>query len=114
MLPLSFQFIVKARPLLLSLICLTQTPALLAQPIPVEPQVSGDLEIIHVQGNVWLIAGVGGNIAVQAGEQGVFVVDTGANGFGEDVISAIAKISERPIRYIVNTSIAAQHVGGNT
>lgn len=108
------QFLLKAGSLLLSFICLIQTSALFAQPVPAEPPVSGELEIIHVQGNVWLIAGVGGNIAVQAGDQGVFVVDTGANGFGEDVITAIATISDRPIRYIVNTSIAAQHVGGNS
>jgi cyclase len=108
------QFLIKARPILLSLIFAVLSTTAFAQVIPSEPPVSGELEIIHVQGNVWLIAGVGGNVAVQASEQGVFVVDTGANGFGEDVISAIAKISDRPIRYIVNTSIADQHIGGNS
>lgn len=95
------------------LILLIQVTSVFAQPLPAEPPISGEMEVIHVQGNVWLIAGVGGNIAVQAGEQGVMIVDTGANGFGEEVIEAIATISDRPIRYIINTSIAAQHVGGN-
>lgn len=114
MTPLRFQFSVKARAILSGLVLLLQTSTLFGQAIPTEPPISGELEIIHVQGNVWLIAGVGGNIAVQAGEQGVFVVDTGANEFGADVIAAIASISDRPIRYIVNTSIAAQHIGGNS
>lgn len=114
MVPINPQFLVTTRLLFLGLFCLIQSSALFAQSMPSEPPVSGELEIIHVQGNVWLIAGLGGNIAVQASDQGVFVVDTGANGFGEDVISAIATISDRPIRYIVNTSIAPQHIGGNS
>jgi cyclase len=89
------------------------TIAAQAIPPPVEPPPDAALEVIKVQGNVWLIAGAGGNIAVQAGEQGVIVVDTGAAGLSERVIAAIRGISTRPIRYIINTSVAAQHVGGN-
>ena len=40
-------------------------------------QGSGDVETIHVQGNVHMIVGSGANIAVQVGEDGVLVVDTG-------------------------------------
>tara|TARA_R110000824_G_scaffold336_11_gene2417 strand:- start:76658 stop:77632 length:975 start_codon:yes stop_codon:yes gene_type:complete len=107
----NMQFLKKSPAILFSLLFLMQQPVLFAQ--TTEAPVAGELEILHVQGKVWLIAGVGGNIAVQAGEQGVVVVDTGASGFGSEVIAAIAKISDRPIRYIINTSIAAQHIGGN-
>lgn len=82
-------------------------------PVPGEPPVDGMLEVFKVQGNVWMIAGAGGNIAVQAGEQGLVVVDTGAPGLSDRVIAAIRGISSRPIRYIINTSMAPQHVGGN-
>lgn len=78
-----------------------------------EPAVEGSLEVLKVQGNVWMIAGAGANIAVQAGEQGVIVVDTGASGMTDKVMAAIRGISTRPIRYIINTSAAPQHVGGN-
>src|SRR6185436_19284324 len=78
-----------------------------------EPPPDGALEVIKVQGNVWMIAGAGANIAVQAGDQGVIVVDTGASGMSEKVIAAIRGISTRPIRYVINTSMAPQHVGGN-
>ncbi len=101
------------RSLTLGLLLLLHSGNSSAQMSPSEPPVTGDLEIIHVQGQVWLIAGVGGNIAVQAGEQGIFIVDTGAIEFSEDLIQAIASISDRPIRYIVNTSTANQHTGGN-
>jgi cyclase len=84
-----------------------------AQSAPGEPPVDEALDVIKVQGNVWLIAGAGGNIAVQAGDQGLVVVDTGADGLTDKVMEAIRGISTRPIRYIINTSIAPQHVGGN-
>ncbi len=98
---------------LFSLFLVLPLTQIAAQPTPTEPDVAGQLELIHVQGKVWLIAGLGGNIAVQIGDQGIVVVDTGAEGFGQEVIDAIASLSDRPIRYIINTSIAAQHVGGN-
>lgn len=84
-----------------------------AQVAPGEAPADGDIEVLRVQGNVWLIGGAGANIAVQAGEQGVIVVDTGAMGLTDAVIEAIAGITDRPIRYIINTSMASQHVGGN-
>jgi glyoxylase-like metal-dependent hydrolase (beta-lactamase superfamily II) len=84
-----------------------------AQAPPTEPSTESTPEVLKVQGNVWMIAGAGGNIAVQAGEQGVVVVDTGSAGVSEKVLAAIRGISTRPIRYIINTSSAVQHVGGN-
>lgn len=98
---------------LLGFVLLFSISNVVAQPVPGEPAPAGELELIHVQGQVWLIAGVGGNIAVQIGDQGIVVVDTGAEGFGQEVVDAIASLSDRPIRYIINTSIAAQHIGGN-
>ena len=109
----NFAALSKLTSVLIGLFLVLHSVLSIAQPVPSEPPVSGELEVIHVQGNVWLIAGVGGNIAVQASEQGVFIVDTGAIGFGQEVIEAIAEISDRPIRYIVNTSISSQHIGGN-
>jgi cyclase len=80
---------------------------------PGEPAVETTLDVFKVQGNVWMIAGAGGNIAVQAGDQGVVVVDTGAASMSDAVMAAIRRITTRPIRYIINTSMAPQHVGGN-
>jgi cyclase len=97
---------------LMALVACTIAVAAYAQ-APTEPPVDGTLEVLKVQGNVWLIAGAGANIAVQAGDQGLVVVDTGASAMSEKVIAAIRGISPRPLRYIINTSAAPQHVGGN-
>ena len=86
-----------------------------AQQVPGEPITNYDeLDVLHVQGNIWLVAGAGANITIQAGAQGVIVVDSGAEGLTGLLLEAIAEITDLPIRYIINTSKAAQHVGGNS
>jgi glyoxylase-like metal-dependent hydrolase (beta-lactamase superfamily II) len=66
-----------------------------------------------VQGNIYMLVGDGGNIAVQIGDQGPFVVDTGEGRLTDKVIAAIRKLSDKPIQFIVNTSLHADHTGGN-
>jgi glyoxylase-like metal-dependent hydrolase (beta-lactamase superfamily II) len=73
----------------------------------------GSIETYHVQGNVHMLVGGGANVAVQIGEEGVLVVDTGARASRESVLAAIRRLSDRPIRWIVNTSADLDHTGGN-
>jgi glyoxylase-like metal-dependent hydrolase (beta-lactamase superfamily II) len=71
------------------------------------------LPIVHVQGNIYLIPGAGGNITVQVGEDGVLLVDAGLASASDRVLAAIHTVSDKPIRYIINTHIHPDHVGGN-
>jgi glyoxylase-like metal-dependent hydrolase (beta-lactamase superfamily II) len=71
------------------------------------------LDVLPVQGNVFVIVGPGGNTTVQIGADGVVVVDTQTSAAADDVLAAIAKLSAKPIRHIVNTSADADHTGGN-
>jgi cyclase len=73
----------------------------------------GDIHVLPVQGNVYMLVGDGANIAVQVGEQGALVVDTGAGQLSDKVIAAIRKLSEKPVQFIVNTSFRDDHAGGN-
>jgi len=74
----------------------------------------GRVDTVHVQGRVWLLAGAGGNVAVQIGDDGILVVDTGARGMGDEVLAAIRSLSpDKPIRWIVNTQADEDHTGGN-
>jgi len=74
---------------------------------------ASDVETLKVQGNVYLITGAGGNIAVQVGDQGVLVVDTGLAAMSDRVVAAIRKLTDKPIQYVINTHVHADHTGGN-
>jgi cyclase len=71
------------------------------------------LEVLPVQGNIYMVAGAGGNITLQLGENGVLVVDTGLPPMSDRVIAEIRKLSTKPLRYVVNTDVTEDHTGGN-
>src|SRR5262245_19303113 len=71
------------------------------------------LNVIHVQGNVYMIAGAGANITVQIGPGGVLFVDTGLEANSGKVLTAVRQLSSEPIRYIINTGFRPDHTGGN-
>jgi glyoxylase-like metal-dependent hydrolase (beta-lactamase superfamily II) len=77
------------------------------------PADTGEVRVQPVQGNVSMLAGAGGNIAVQIGRQGVVVIDTGSGTMTDKVLAAIRQLSDQPIRYIVNTHAHPDHTGGN-
>jgi glyoxylase-like metal-dependent hydrolase (beta-lactamase superfamily II) len=67
-----------------------------------------------VQGNVYMLAGAGGNVTVQAGDDGVLVVDTQFAQMADKLLAEIARITDnKPIRYVINTHVHPDHVGGN-
>jgi cyclase len=76
-------------------------------------QAPADISSFHVQGNVWLLVGAGGNVAVQTGDEGVLVVDTGLAQNADRLLAAIKKLSDKPIRWIINTHFHPDHTGGN-
>jgi cyclase len=71
------------------------------------------VNILPVQGNVYMLVGAGGNVAVQIGKDGVLVVDTSFPQMSDKIIAAIRTLSKGPIRYIVNTHYHPDHTGGN-
>ena len=85
----------------------------IAPPKRVIPASTGQIEILPVQGNVYMLAGAGSNVTVQVGANALFVVDTNEAAMSDKILAAIKTISPLPIRYIVNTSADADHVGGN-
>jgi len=83
-------------------------------PFPQNPDFTQlEVETLHVQGDVYMLAGAGANIAVQIGDDGVLLVDAGYAQMGDKVLAAVGKLSARPIRTIINTTLADDHTGGN-
>ncbi len=71
------------------------------------------VEVQPVQGNVYMLTGAGGNVTVQVGPQGVLIVDTQFAPMAPKILAAIRQLSDKPIRYIINTHVHRDHVGGN-
>ncbi len=85
-----------------------QTPA-----PPARDYSKAEVHILPVQGNIYMLVGAGGNITLQAGSDGVLLVDTGVAQMSDKVLAAIKSISDKPIRYIINTHMHPDHTGGN-
>lgn len=107
-----------------------------------EEQIVGGLEIVHVRGPVYMLLGAGGNVTVSVGPDGTLVVDSGAADRSQPLLTVIRTLQERltqretplgfgsenrselqatrapasppkPIRFVINTSGAPEHAGGN-
>ena len=77
---------------------------------------TGALEVLPVSGNVYLLAGGGGNVTVQVGPSGSIMVDSKSAAMAEKMLAEIKKLNtstSKPVRYILNTSADTDHVGGN-
>jgi len=74
---------------------------------------SDDVDVVQVRPDFYMIAGAGGNIAMQVGPAGIILVDTGLAQMSDKVLMAVQRLARGRIRYIINTSSDADHVGGN-
>ncbi len=110
----------------------------------------GEVHIMPVQGNIYMLVADGTNITVSVGPEGLAVVNTGTADMSEKILAALKQLassavrparpnncsgdncpgnlglgepvhqyrdriagSPKPIRYIINTSAAPEHIGGN-
>jgi len=80
-----------------------------------DPAATSVVEVIvrHVAGQVYVIAGAGGNVVVQSGDDGLLLVDDNFIVFYDQIMSTIRKISDKPIRLVVNTHSHMDHVQNN-
>lgn len=74
---------------------------------------NGDLDVVQLRPNFYVIGGAGGNVVVQLGPEGVILVDSGSTERADQLLAAIRRLTDLPIRYIINTSMDADHTGGN-
>ena len=73
----------------------------------------GGVEVLQLRPNFYMLVGAGGNIAVQVGVDGAVVVDAGSAARAPRWWRRSGNSAPGPIRYVINTSADADHVGGN-
>jgi glyoxylase-like metal-dependent hydrolase (beta-lactamase superfamily II) len=69
--------------------------------------------VLPVQGNVYNLAGAGANMTLQVGKDGLLLVDSKSARVSDQVLAAIRTVTDKPIRYILNTAADEELVGGN-
>ena len=76
-------------------------------------QEESELTVQKLSETVYVLFGAGGNIGVSAGPDGVFIIDDKYEGDGEMINAAVAKLSDLPISYVLNTHWHFDHAGSN-
>ncbi len=71
------------------------------------------IKVTKVAGNVYLLEGAGGNIGASVGEDGIVVVDDQYAPLADRIQAALKGITDKPVRFIINTHYHEDHTGGN-
>jgi glyoxylase-like metal-dependent hydrolase (beta-lactamase superfamily II) len=90
-----------------ALVCITLIKSSIAQ----QPDVR--IETVKITDNIYMLQGAGGNIGISVGEDGVFMIDDQYAPANPAILAAIAKISDQPVKLLINTHWHADHTGGN-
>jgi len=71
------------------------------------------MEVSKVAGNVYMLAGAGGNIGASVGEDGIVIVDDQYAPLADKIKAALKGITDKPVRFVINTHYHGDHTGGN-
>jgi cyclase len=75
-----------------------------------------EIKVTKVAGNIYMLEGAGGNIAASVGEDGIVIVDDEFAPLAEKIQAALKGlgITDKPVRFVINTHFHFDHTGGNT
>jgi glyoxylase-like metal-dependent hydrolase (beta-lactamase superfamily II) len=71
------------------------------------------MKVIKVAGTVYMLQGAGGNIGVSVGDDGIVIVDDQFAPLAPKIKEALKAITDKPIKFIINTHYHGDHTGGN-
>ncbi|MBN1236910.1 MAG: MBL fold metallo-hydrolase [Gammaproteobacteria bacterium] len=95
--------------LTITAICVLFAPALRAQALAPAPS----LDVERVKDDLHVISGEGGNVAVYVTDEGVILVDDMFYRNFDEILAAVASVTDLPVAYVVNTHQHDDHAGGN-
>lgn len=72
-----------------------------------------EIKTTKLTDSVYMLVGAGGNIGLSVGEDGAFMIDDQFAGLSEKILAAVAEITDKPIKFLVNTHHHGDHTGGN-
>jgi cyclase len=71
------------------------------------------VKVHKVAGNIYYLEGQGGNVGVSVGDDGVVMIDDQFAPLTDKLLAAIRTLSDKPVRFLINTHIHGDHTGGN-
>ena len=71
------------------------------------------MKATKVAGNVYMLEGLGGNIGVSAGDDGLLIVDDQFAPLADKIRAALKQINPGPLRFVLNTHFHGDHTGSN-
>ena len=96
-------------PMLLRAACLLVLPAVLAA----QNFDSVQVRVQPLRGGVYMLTGAGGNIGLSVGDEAAFLVDDQYAPLSAKIVAAVRTVTDKPIRFVVNTHWHGDHTGGN-
>ena len=87
--------------------------ALLAAPAWPQDFSKVEIKTTKLTDTVYMLTGAGGNIGVSAGSDTVFIVDDQYAPLTPKITEALARISSKPVQFVINTHWHGDHTGGN-
>ena len=71
------------------------------------------MKVTKVSGSVYMLQGAGGNIGASVGEDGIVIVDDEFAPLADKIRAALKDITDKPVRFVINTHWHFDHTGGN-
>lgn len=72
-----------------------------------------EIKTTRLTESIYMLEGAGGNIGVLAGKDGIILIDDQFAPLTEKIKKALAKISDQPVKFVINTHYHLDHTGGN-
>lgn len=71
------------------------------------------IKVQKVSGTVYILEGAGGNIGASVGDDGIVVIDDEFLPLAEKIEAALKGITDKPVKFVINTHWHGDHTGGN-
>lgn len=72
-----------------------------------------EIKTTKVGGNVYMLAGAGGNIGASVGDDGIVIIDDEFAPLADKIKAALKGITDKPVRFVINTHYHGDHTGSN-
>lgn len=96
-----------------SFVALTAASLLSVTGLPAQDFSKATVKVVPVASGIYMLEGAGGNLGLSVGADDAFLVDDQYAPMTEKIRAAIATVTQKPVRFVVNTHWHGDHTGGN-